>query len=408
MEDRPNRKKFFGDKYNSAASRGDQPVERIGNDNPDDEPLDSETRSSYSRDNDRSSSERSGSTRRSDDRSSDRRGGFSRGSDDRGGSDRSGSDRRTSSYSSYSRGSDRNSGSDRRGGSDYRGDRSSGNDRNSSERSSFRNSDRSGSDRRGDDRAGSFSKSRFGSERPENKEMVFGVQSVLETLKSGKEIDKLFIQRELGNSEIVKLAEDRNIPVSRVPMEKLDRLTRKNHQGAICFISAINYVSLHNVLSGVFEQGKEPLVLILDRITDVRNFGAIARTAECVGVQAIVVPTKGAAEISSDAMKTSSGALNFLPVAREANLSETLRYLQESGIQVVACTEKGEETIYDIDFSIPTAIIMGSEEDGVSNELIRKADHIAKIPMTGQIGSLNVSVATGVVLYEVIRQRIKR
>ena len=236
--------------------------------------------------------------------------------------------------------------------------------------------------------------------------MVFGTQAVLETLRAGKEIDKLFVQRELGNNELVKLAEERGVPVSKVPVEKLDRLTRKNHQGVICFISAINYASLHNVLSGVFEQGKVPLILILDRITDVRNFGAIARTVECAGAQAIVVPLKGAAEINSDAMKTSSGALNFLPVCREASLNETVRYLQESGIQVVACTEKTDQTIYEIDFTIPTALVMGSEEDGISLDIIRKADQLAKIPLSGQIGSLNVSVATGIALYEAIRQRI--
>jgi len=246
----------------------------------------------------------------------------------------------------------------------------------------------------------------FTTPKPVNKEMVFGTQAVLETLRAGKEIDKLFVQRELGNNEIVKLAEERGVPVSKVPAEKLDRLTRKNHQGVICFISAINYASLHNVLSGVYEQGKVPLILVLDRITDVRNFGAIARTVECAGAQAIVVPTKGAAEINSDAMKTSSGALNFIPVCREPNLNETVRYLQESGIQVVACTEKTDKTIYEVDFTIPTALIMGSEEDGISIDLIRKADELAKIPLAGQIGSLNVSVATGIALYEAIRQRI--
>jgi 23S rRNA (guanosine2251-2'-O)-methyltransferase len=236
--------------------------------------------------------------------------------------------------------------------------------------------------------------------------MVFGTQAVMETLRAGKEIDKLFVQRELGNNELVKLAEERGVLISKVPIEKLDRLTRKNHQGVICFISAINYASLHNVLSSVFEQGKVPLILILDRITDVRNFGAIARTVECAGAQAIVVPLKGAAEINSDAMKTSSGALNFIPVCREASLNETVRYLQESGIQVVACTEKTDQTIYEIDFTVPTALVMGSEEDGISLDIIRKADQLAKIPLSGQIGSLNVSVATGIALYEAIRQRI--
>jgi 23S rRNA (guanosine2251-2'-O)-methyltransferase len=160
-------------------------------------------------------------------------------------------------------------------------------------------------------------------------------------------------------------------------------------------------------LSEVFEKGQTPLFLILDRITDVRNFGAIARTAECAGVHALVIPSKGAAQINADAIKTSSGALNFLPVCREDNLRDTLQYLQQSGLQVVACTEKAEKSIYEIDLAGPTAIIMGSEEDGISQDFIRKSDHLVKIPMNGNIASLNVSVATGVVVYEVIRQRGK-
>jgi 23S rRNA (guanosine2251-2'-O)-methyltransferase len=248
--------------------------------------------------------------------------------------------------------------------------------------------------------------------RSENKEMVFGVRAVIETIRAGKEIDKLLIQRELSSSpliaEVLQAANEFNIPVSRVPLQKLDTITRKNHQGAIGFISAIRYVSLHNVLSGIFEEGKTPLLLLLDRITDVRNFGAIARTAECAGVHAIVIPSKGAAQINSDAIKTSSGALNFIPVCREENLKETLNYLQQSGLQIVACTEKGDKTIYDVDYTAPTAIVLGSEEDGISQDLIRKADHLAKIPMSGNIASLNVSVASGVVVYEVIRQRSKQ
>jgi 23S rRNA (guanosine2251-2'-O)-methyltransferase len=245
--------------------------------------------------------------------------------------------------------------------------------------------------------------------RSENKEMVFGVRAVIETIRAGKEIDKLLIQRELSSSplitEVLQAAHEFNVPVSRVPLQKLDNITRKNHQGAICFISAIRYVSLHNVLSGIFEEGKTPLLLILDRITDVRNFGAIARTAECAGVHALVIPAKGAAQINSDAIKTSSGALNFIPVCREENLRETLSYLQQSGLQIVACTEKGDKTIYQVDYTMPTAIVLGSEEDGISQDLIRKADRLAKIPMSGNIASLNVSVASGVVVYEVIRQR---
>ncbi|MCY7350823.1 MAG: 23S rRNA (guanosine(2251)-2'-O)-methyltransferase RlmB [Cytophagaceae bacterium] len=237
-------------------------------------------------------------------------------------------------------------------------------------------------------------------------DFVFGIQSVLETLRSGKEIDKLLVQRELGNLEVLEFARLRGIPVQKVPTEKLDRLTRKNHQGVIAFVAAVNYAKLENVVADVFERGLTPLILLLDRVTDVRNFGAIARTAECTGVQAIVVPVKGGAQINADAMKTSSGALNFLPVCREVSLAQTVRYLQESGIQVVGCTEKVGKTIYEIDFTLPTALILGSEEDGISDELLRLADELASIPIQGRVGSLNVSVANGVALYEAIRQRM--
>ncbi|MFM6914476.1 MAG: 23S rRNA (guanosine(2251)-2'-O)-methyltransferase RlmB [Aquirufa sp.] len=234
---------------------------------------------------------------------------------------------------------------------------------------------------------------------------MFGVQSVLETLRSGKEIDRLLVQRELGNTEILDLAKEKGIQVQKVPLEKLNRITRKNHQGAIAFVSAIHYAKLENVIADTFEKGEIPFILILDRVTDVRNFGAIARTAECAGVHAIVLPSRGAAQINADAMKTSSGALNFIPVCREDSLIQTIDFLQNSGLRVVACTEKAKSTIYEIDYKDPIAIIMGSEEDGITDEIIRKSDEIAKIPQAGQVGSLNVSVAAGVIIFETVRQR---
>jgi len=237
------------------------------------------------------------------------------------------------------------------------------------------------------------------------KELTFGVQPVMEALLAGQEFDRLLIQWETNMPDIQKLAAEREIAIQRVPIEKLNKITRKNHQGVIAFMSAIRYVSLHNVLSGVFERGEIPLLLVLDRITDVRNFGAIARTAECMGVHAIVVPVRGAAQINSDALKTSSGALNHLPVCRENNLVDTVRYLQESGVQVVACTEKAGQNLTAADFSTPTAILMGSEEDGIAPELLRRADTVIKIPMSGKVGSLNVSVATAMIIYEATRQR---
>jgi 23S rRNA (guanosine2251-2'-O)-methyltransferase len=241
-------------------------------------------------------------------------------------------------------------------------------------------------------------------ERKSTADLVFGVQSVLEALRSEKEIDRVLIQREFSHQEVEKLAEERGVPVQRVPVEKIDRITRKNHQGIIAFVAVVNYAKLSNILANTFEQGKTPLLLVLDHITDVRNFGAIARTAECMGVDALIVPERGGAQINSDAMKTSSGALTYIPVCREVNLIETIDYLQQSGIQVVACTEKAGALLQSADFSVPTAIVMGSEETGISEAIIRRADALVKISMTGNVGSLNVSVATGMVLYEVTRQ----
>ncbi|MBU2915925.1 MULTISPECIES: 23S rRNA (guanosine(2251)-2'-O)-methyltransferase RlmB [Reichenbachiella] len=240
--------------------------------------------------------------------------------------------------------------------------------------------------------------------------MVFGTRAVIETIKSGKTIDKIFLQKGLDNELTKELTETlRNggamLSVSRVPSEKLDRFTKKNHQGVVAFVSPIDFVPLHNIVATSYENGFAPLILILDRITDIRNFGAICRTAECVGVNGVVIPTNGAAMINSDAVKTSAGALNYLSIAKEPRLTESVKYLKDSGFQVIACTEKSDEIVYSADLSIPTAIIMGSEEDGVSDELLAVADHKLKIPILGSIQSLNVSVAAGIILYESMRQR---
>jgi len=242
----------------------------------------------------------------------------------------------------------------------------------------------------------------------ENKEAVYGIRPVIEAINAGKEIERLLIQRDQPSEvvrELIALANAHKIPITKVPEEKLNSITRKAHQGVICFISPIIYASLDNIISETYRLGKTPLLLILDRITDVRNFGAIARTAECLGVDAIIIPSRGGAQINNDAMKTSAGALNFIPVCREDNLKNTISYLKESGIQLVACTEKAEKEISSLDFSPPTAIIVGSEEDGISEEYLRKADAIGKIDIAGKVSSLNVSVAAGMILYEAARQR---
>ena len=241
-----------------------------------------------------------------------------------------------------------------------------------------------------------------------DKDFIFGTRAVMESINAGKDIDKVLVQKELNNDlikELLKLCKEVKIPVVRVPDGKLNRITRKNHQGVIAQMSSIEYASLDNVIDNCFAVGKSPLILILDHITDVRNFGAIARTAECAGVDAIVIPEKGSAQINSDAIKTSVGALNFLPVARVKNLFYACRDLQKMGLTLVAITEKTEKIMYDADFSSPVALVMGYEEDGISQEIMGIVDDKVKIPMAGNIESLNVSVSAGVAIYEAIRQR---
>lgn len=206
-------------------------------------------------------------------------------------------------------------------------------------------------------------------------------------------------------TELKKLLTDREIPWQEVPIEKIHRITRNNHQDVVCFISPVSYASLSNIIPGIFEKGETPFILILDRITDVRNFGAIARSAECAGVHAIVIPYRGAAQITADAIKTSAGALNSIPVCRENNFRDTFAFLRQSGLRLIATTEKGKQNYYNADLKGPLAIIMGSEEDGVSEDVLRTADDLVMVPLLGKISSLNVSVASGIILYEVIRQR---
>lgn len=243
-----------------------------------------------------------------------------------------------------------------------------------------------------------------------DKDFIFGTRAVMESILAGKEIDKVLVQKELNNDlikELLQLCKSAHLPVVRVPDAKLNRITRKNHQGVIAQVSSIAYASLDNVIDQCYAIGKSPLILVLDHITDVRNFGAIARTAECAGVDAIVIPEKGSAQINSDAVKTSAGALNFIPVARVKNLFYTCRDLQKMGLSLIAVTEKTDKNMYEADFSAPVAMILGSEEDGISQEIMGIADAKVKIPMAGNIESLNVSVSAGVAIYEAIRQRKK-
>jgi len=242
----------------------------------------------------------------------------------------------------------------------------------------------------------------------EEKNYIFGIRAIIEAVEAGKTIDKLFIQKGLHNdlfAELWKLVREKRINYKHVPLEKINRLTRKNHQGVFAFISPIDFHNIEDVVPALYEQGKNPLILVLDRITDVRNFGAICPYCQCAGVDAIIIPEQNAAAINADAIKTSAGALNKITVCRTWNLKLAIQFMKESGIQLVGCTEKTQDNMYKPDYTPPTAIIMGSEEDGVSPEFLKMCDARAKIPMAGKIASLNVSVATGVILYEALRQR---
>ncbi len=240
-------------------------------------------------------------------------------------------------------------------------------------------------------------------------ELIFGIRAVMEAIHAGKEIETLYIQKGIGGDlvlELKQLLKLNELSYLSVPVEKLNRLTSKNHQGVVAFVSPIDYHRLEQLVPQLYEQGEVPLMLVLDRVTDVRNYGAIARSAACMGVHGIVVPLKGSAQTNPDAIKTSAGALFKIPVCRVNRLEDAVKFLQESGLTVVACSEKAKQPISSIDFTVPTAIIMGSEEDGISTDLIKKADSLVKIPMLGDIASLNVAVSAGVILYEVLRQRM--
>ena len=239
--------------------------------------------------------------------------------------------------------------------------------------------------------------------------MIYGTRAVMEAIRAGRDIENILIQKGTRNeliSELLDLARKDGLPFNYVPEQKMAGLSNKNHQGVIALLSAVHFESVENIVHGIFSDGRDPFLLILDRVTDVRNFGAIVRTAETAGVNAIVIPEKGSAPISADAMKTSAGALNFVPVCRTKNLKQTIRELKNSGVKVVVCTERASEIIFKTDLTGPLALMFGSEEDGVSPELLREADCLVKIPMAGKIHSLNVSVAAGIALYEAVRQRI--
>jgi 23S rRNA (guanosine2251-2'-O)-methyltransferase len=242
-----------------------------------------------------------------------------------------------------------------------------------------------------------------------NDDLIFGIRAVIEAIRSGKDIDKVLIKRMLKGDLIKELyteLQQNNIPFQEVPEEKLNRVSQKNHQGVIALISPVTFSVLEEVIARIFENGQEPLLMAIDEVTDVRNFGAIVRTAECAGVHAIIIPEKGSARIGPDAIKTSAGALYRMPLCRVTSLKKALQYMQQSGIAVAGATEKAGETYFNQNFKQPVCIVMGSEDTGLSTEVIRVCDTLIKIPILGEIQSLNVSAAASVMLYEAVRQRL--
>lgn len=243
----------------------------------------------------------------------------------------------------------------------------------------------------------------------EKNEMIFGARAVIEAIQAGKEIEKILIKKDIKSElsrELFAAVKDTLIPVQRVPVERINRITKKNHQGVIAFISPITYERTENLVPFLFEQGKNPMMIMLDGVTDVRNFGAIARTCECAGVDAIIIPSKNSVSVNADAIKTSSGALHTLPVCRENNLTETIRFLKDSGFKIIAATEKGDYDYTKANYKDPVCIIMGAEDTGVPYEHLALCDEWVKIPLFGNIESLNVSVAAGILIYESVKQRV--
>ena len=237
---------------------------------------------------------------------------------------------------------------------------------------------------------------------------VFGTRAIIEAIEAGKEIDKVFLQRGLTNpltSELNGLIKKNGINTSYVPVEKLNRLTTKNHQGAVATISPIAYHNLETLIESILSTKETPLFLILDHLSDVRNFGAIIRTAECTGVDCIIIPKKGGAPLNGVAVKTSAGAAFNIPIAKTDHIKDAIYHLQGSGVKVIAATEKTTDNLYDLSLTNPLAIVMGREDSGVSSGVLKIVDNKAKLPLLGSIASLNVSVACGAFLYEVVRQR---
>lgn len=241
-----------------------------------------------------------------------------------------------------------------------------------------------------------------------NNDYIFGIRAVIEAIEAGKSIDKVLVRKDLSGDlarELFSKIKEYGILMQRVPQERLSRITMKNHQGVIAMISPVTYHKLENLLPALFEDGKNPFLIVLDGLTDTRNFGAIGRTADCSGVNGIIIPERNSVSVTPDAVKTSAGGLFYVPVCRERDIMSAVRMLKDSGVKVVAASEKAAINYTDVDFTVPVAIVMGSEDVGISQDVLRLCDELVAIPMLGNIGSLNVSVAAGIMMYEVVRQR---
>lgn len=240
-------------------------------------------------------------------------------------------------------------------------------------------------------------------------QVVFGIRAVIEAIESGKQVDKVLMKKDLGGElarELLSVTREYNVPVQRVPVERINKVTRKNHQGVIAFMAAVDYYHVDDIVPALYDEGINPLVVVLDGVTDVRNFGAIARTCECAGVNCIVIPERNSVSVNADAVKTSAGALNYLPVCRERNLVKSVQYLRDSGLKVMGASEKTDLNYTKADFTGPVAIVLGAEDTGISTDVLKLCDTLVAIPEFGQINSLNVSVAGGIMIYEVVRQRL--
>lgn len=242
----------------------------------------------------------------------------------------------------------------------------------------------------------------------EKNDIIFGIRAVIEAIQADKEIDKILVKKDIQSElskELFAAVKGTSIPVQRVPVERINRITRKNHQGVVAFVSSVTYQKTEDLVPFFFEQGKNPFFVMLDGLTDVRNFGAIARTCECAAVDGIIIPAKGSVTVNADAMKTSAGALHTLPVCKEKSLKQTLEFLKNSGFRLIAATEKGDYEYTKANYSGPVCLIMGAEDKGVSYENLALCDEWVRIPILGNIESLNVSVAAGILIYEALKQR---